>query len=110
MPQTKIATCCYCGTRAALVLNQAKHELVCSSCGAPLHNMKALRNDAVDAAQHSAPRKGKKGKTRHEGHHGGPAGSQRGKGHPDRRRKKPRKSMAERIFSEVFDVIEELLD
>lgn len=40
---TKIATCCYCGTRAALVLTgQDRHELSCSACGAPLHDMKRL--------------------------------------------------------------------
>ncbi len=37
---TKVATCCYCGTRAALVLRgKQRHELSCASCGAPLHNM-----------------------------------------------------------------------
>ena len=42
--QTKIATCCYCGTRAALVLKgKDRHELACSGCGAPLHDLKALR-------------------------------------------------------------------
>jgi ribosomal protein L34E len=41
---TKIATCCYCGTRAALVLKgEERHELACSGCGAPLHDLKALR-------------------------------------------------------------------
>ena len=44
---TKIATCCYCGTRAALVLGRDRHELTCSSCGAPLHEMKRLRQDPV---------------------------------------------------------------
>ena len=39
---TKIATCCYCGTRAALVLDRARHELTCAQCGAPLHNLKML--------------------------------------------------------------------
>ncbi|KNG95665.1 hypothetical protein [Pseudaestuariivita atlantica] len=40
---TKIATCCYCGTRAALVLKgRERHELACSACGAPLHNLKML--------------------------------------------------------------------
>jgi hypothetical protein len=43
MPAQKIATCCYCGTRAALVLRgNDRHELSCSSCGAPLHNLKML--------------------------------------------------------------------
>lgn len=37
MSQVKIATCCYCGTRAALVLAaEARHDLTCRSCGAPL--------------------------------------------------------------------------
>ena len=44
---TKIATCCYCGTKAALVLSgRERHELACSSCGAPLHDLKMLRSDA----------------------------------------------------------------
>ena len=43
MPVTKIATCCYCGTRAALVLSgRERHELACSNCGAPLHDLKML--------------------------------------------------------------------
>lgn len=43
MPAEKIATCCYCGTRAALVLRGSdRHELSCSSCGAPLHDLKML--------------------------------------------------------------------
>lgn len=45
MPARKIATCCYCGTRAALVLaGDARHELACSRCGAPLHELKMLPN------------------------------------------------------------------
>ena len=45
---TKIATCCYCGTRAALVLTgKDRHELSCSGCGAPLHDLKMLRSDRV---------------------------------------------------------------
>ncbi|WP_095590006.1 hypothetical protein [Actibacterium ureilyticum] len=43
-PVTKIATCCYCGTRAALVLRgKDRHELACASCGAPLHRLKMLK-------------------------------------------------------------------
>jgi hypothetical protein len=46
VPGTKIATCCYCGSRAALVLRgKERHELSCASCGAPLHEMKMLRSD-----------------------------------------------------------------
>ena len=44
----KIATCCYCGSRAALVLRgRERHELSCATCGAPLHEMKMLRADAT---------------------------------------------------------------
>jgi hypothetical protein len=43
MPARKIATCCYCGTRAVLVLRgKDRHELSCSRCGAPLHTLKML--------------------------------------------------------------------
>ena len=44
MTAEKIVTCCYCGTRAALVLRgRDRHELTCSACGAPLHDLKMLR-------------------------------------------------------------------
>ncbi len=47
MTASKIATCCYCGTRAVLSLRgKERHELACSNCGAPLHEMKMLRQDA----------------------------------------------------------------
>ncbi len=40
----KIATCCYCGRRTVLELTaRGGHELACGSCGAPLHEMKALK-------------------------------------------------------------------
>lgn len=51
MPQaTKIATCCYCGTRAMLRLSgSVRHELACASCGAPLHALKWLKAPAAAA-------------------------------------------------------------
>jgi hypothetical protein len=109
MKNEKIATCCYCGTRAALVLDKIRHELSCSSCGAPLHDLKQIKSGTVDAHAHSAPRKGKKGKTRHEGWHGTPPHVAERKGKPDRRRKK-RKSLTTRLFKEAFDVIEDIFD
>lgn len=43
MVAQKIATCCYCGTKAALVLRgKDSHELSCGSCGALLHDLKRL--------------------------------------------------------------------
>ena len=57
---TKIATCCYCGTRAALVLTgKHRHELSCSGCGAPLHDLKMLPKDRTGDREilHDRPRK-----------------------------------------------------
>ena len=43
MAVTKVGTCCYCGTKAALVLRgKDRHELSCATCGAPLHALKVL--------------------------------------------------------------------
>lgn len=95
MPATKIATCCYCGTRAALVLRgETRHELSCSACGAPLHNLKAIPADRTPPPK-PAP-------SRHAPRH--PA--------PPARRPKPRKrkSLSRRILSEAFDLIEDIFD
>ncbi|WP_417724830.1 hypothetical protein [Salipiger sp.] len=65
---TKIATCCYCGARTALVLDAGRHELACASCGAPLHALKMLRADRPAprraAPPDPRPRKAKKVKRR----------------------------------------------
>ncbi|MDK3075700.1 hypothetical protein QO034_21780 [Sedimentitalea sp. JM2-8] len=109
MPQvTKIATCCYCGTRAALVLaGKQRHELACSSCGAPLHNLKMLRADRVN------------GQPARERRHGvshaqiGPAATwaQRTPVKPVKTKpRKRRKGLMSKLFEEAFDVIEDLLD
>ena len=46
----KLATCCYCGTRAALVLRgDVRHELSCVSCGAPLNDLKLMPVSAPTA-------------------------------------------------------------
>ena len=100
MPNTKIATCCYCGTRAALVLDKARHELACSACGAPLHDLKNLRNDAVDRAAHQPVREGKKGKRR---------AVHSPLDHLEatlRKRKKRKKG----LWAEAFDLIEDIFD
>jgi nitrate/TMAO reductase-like tetraheme cytochrome c subunit len=89
---SKIATCCYCGTRAALVLTgKERHELSCSSCGAPLHDLKMLpkwkaapAKTVRSAVSHAPPRKTK--------------------------RKKKKKSMFSRVFDEAWDVIEDIFD
>ena len=90
----KIATCCYCGTRAALNLRGTeRHELACSNCGAPLHEMKMLRSDAVGERELVRP---------------SPIRS----GHDLRRRKKKKKtkSLSQRFMEEVWDAAEDLFD
>jgi hypothetical protein len=104
---TKIATCCYCGTRAALVLKgESRHELSCSACGAPLHEMKML---------HAKPT-GKPAATQHR-HVSQPKTASAPFPAWDRettwsKKKKPkkRKTLARRFFEEAFDVIEDIFD
>lgn len=89
--QTKIATCNYCGTRAALVLQgSSRHELACSACGAPLHDLKHMpvhREEPVRHLKHDTrgkkPKKAKKAKF-----------------------KKKKKS----FLFEAFDLIEDIFD
>lgn len=93
---TKVATCCYCGTRAALVLDRARHELTCTGCGAPLHDLKMLPlregnappsdRRATAAMQRVPPPKPRKKKT------------------------KKRKSRAKKLFEEAFDLLEDIFD
>ncbi len=93
----KIATCCYCGTRAALVLSgENRHELACSSCGAPLHNLKMLRSDhhgKRDLA--GAPRKKETKKAYKEYR---------------KPKKKPKKSLGRRFLGEAFDLLDDIFD
>ncbi|MYM54591.1 hypothetical protein [Thalassovita mangrovi] len=94
MPHSrKIATCCYCGRRAELVLTgEVRHELSCASCGAPLHNLKRLRSDAVAAPEKAAklkPYKPKKSKAK---------------------KVKRRKGFGAKLLDELFDAVEDIFD
>ncbi|MEO0938488.1 MAG: hypothetical protein AAFY38_10070 [Pseudomonadota bacterium] len=90
----KITTCCYCGTRAALVLGKDRHELTCSNCGAPLHDLKRLpksREGDRELVRPSAVRSVKPVKVK--------------------KKKKPkRKWRLKDVFEEAFDLIEDILD
>ena len=94
MPHSaKIATCCYCGTRAALTLRgRVRHELACSNCGAPLHEMKMLK----------APEPERPARQRYYS-------DARPKARPQRQKKR-KKSLSQRFMSEVWDVAEDLFD
>jgi transcription initiation factor TFIIIB Brf1 subunit/transcription initiation factor TFIIB len=96
----KIATCSYCGTRAVLVLDRTRHELACASCGAPLHEMKAMPTRETAAARPKArpmtlPRQDY-----------GPAPQA-----PARERKsKRRKGFGRRMLEEIWDTVEDIFD
>ncbi|MFX0545582.1 hypothetical protein ACEWPL_008560 [Roseovarius sp. S1116L3] len=112
----KIATCCYCGTRAALVLRgEGRHELSCAACGAPLHEMKAMPCNAPSrngAQPKPAPRRKpaphpydtqrddleQRRRAEHEAYR-----------QPTRRRKR-RKPLLRKALEEIWDVVEDIFD
>ncbi len=106
MPQTrKIATCCYCGARTVLVLDQSRHELACASCGAPLHQMKLMpvaraapKKQAFQAPCFVKPQKRPVRDNRKGWNSYGKA------------RKKGRKSLSRKVFEELWDVVEDIFD
>ena len=95
----KITTCCYCGTRAALVLRgKVSHELSCGSCGAPIHVMKRLLLEPKPQRQLQKERK--------------PAISHKAasKSFKKPKKKKRRKSTLKWLFEEAKDVAEYIFD
>ncbi len=92
----KVATCNYCGTRAALVLGKDRHELVCSSCGAALGALKSLKEDKA------ARKPGQRDVFRTSG----PASPKTEK----KAKKKSKKRGAKRLFGKILDEIEDLFD
>lgn len=102
MPITKIATCCYCGTRAALVLKgDDRHELACQACGAPLHDLKMLPKSRDKS--HKELVKPSRVRTK-------PDDPIKGYKWDKRKKKKKKKSFGQRFLSEAFDVIEDIFD
>ncbi len=116
----KIATCCYCGTRAALVLRgEGRHELSCAACGAPLHNMKAIpqpRNDA--AIRTSGAGQGTRRRAPAKPMPVKPVAKRRSRRaapdyDDDRRAPRRRKSggrLLRKAFEEIWDVVEDIFD
>ena len=102
---TKIATCCYCGTRAALVLGKAmRHELACSACGAPLHELKRLRCDAMARPDRPVLGKSRVGASAALSPRRKPV-----KKIGNKPRKK-RKGLMHKLMEEAWEAIEDLLD
>ena len=92
---TKIATCCYCGTRAALVLDRARHELTCAQCGAPLHNLKMLPGEKTVAEPTQPVRRPK---------------PQVAKPKKAGKVKKKKGFRLKNLVEDVFDIVEDILD
>ena len=115
---TKIATCNYCGTRAALVLGgETRHELVCSGCGAPLHDLKAIpvpqkkklksNTPAVSVSKpKSKPKKSKSSKKSRDYD----KSFYEKRDYYEKRRKPKRKGGFSRFLEEAIDVIEDIFD
>ncbi len=108
MPAVKITTCNYCGTRAALVLSGNKrHELACSNCGAPLHDLKIMPRP-----QHQAAAKPKRPSPAPS--HTRAMSKQRKYDRDDddyhHRRRKKKKSFGRRALEEIWDFVEDIFD
>lgn len=99
---TKVATCCYCGTRAALVLDAGHHELTCTGCGAPLHELKAMPVKPSTERSSSSVRGMPSSRSYEYGHNRRPTKS--------KKKPKKRKSKSKRFFEEAFDFIEDIFD
>ena len=100
---TKIATCSYCGARAALVLGRDRHELACDRCGAPLHDMKRLKVDDGKKSQEK--------QTLGHGLHKRPYHARDEYDDYKRRKKrKKRKSLMRYVLEEAVDAIEDIFD
>lgn len=104
MPAQKIATCCYCGTRAALVLRgRDRHELACSNCGAPLHDLKMLKAEHPGPRTLVTPTKARQTAPR-------PDWDKDDWKKKRRKPKKRRKSLGRRFLEEAWDIVEDIID
>jgi len=115
MPAEKIATCCYCGTRAALVLTgRERHELACSRCGAPLHDLKQMPGKRRDAGPGTGRRGAGAPRAMPARPAPKPAHPKAGWENPGRPRRKTRKGKGrkrmKKIFEELFDLVEDIID
>ena len=105
----KIATCSYCGTRAALVFDEGMHELTCRACGAPLHEMKMMPHAYEKKPQKPKGKPAKKYRDRREASPEAPRREWRD--WPAKySRKKRRKPMFGRVLEELWDVVEDIID
>lgn len=92
----KIATCCYCGRRTVLQLTaRGGHELACGSCGAPIHQMKALKPAGAET-KYSAPKPRPPVDFIHPS--------------VKSKKKKKKKNLWKKAFGEIVDLVEDIID
>jgi len=106
----KIVTCSYCGTRAALVLSRGRHELVCSSCGAPIHDIKMMPQTIKNKKENPPLGKPVKGRNKVHGIDRTARRTRPPAGRYQRARKKSGKPLSRRIFEELWDTVEDVFD
>ena len=108
---TKIATCCYCGSTAALRIAKGRHELSCATCGAPLRDLKSLPK-AKTKTKVRKPKAVSRARqlrdfpaydTRQTARH-----AKAGKSKP--RKAKRRKGWFKDVAEELFDLVEDIFD
>lgn len=103
MPAVKVATCCYCGTKAALVLTgRVNHELSCGTCGAPLSKMKMLPKQVVAAPHNERPLTFT--------HPTGAAKNPDKKQHKTPKKRSKLRYLGRKAFEEIWDVVEDIFD
>lgn len=105
---TKIATCCHCGSKAALTLDAGRHELACASCGAPLHDLKMLPRRKTERA---TSKRRRVAVSHHPDVRQFPAEQRMQKAQKRKPKKvKRRKSWLKDMAEEVFDLVEDIFD
>ena len=103
MGAIKVGTCCYCGSKAALVLRgKTRHELSCNTCGAPLSRLKMLPKAVGAGAAPAAVPVRPTPKPAYEFEYR--------KSRKKPKKRKYRKGLARKLFEEVWDVVEDIFD
>lgn len=83
-----------------MLSGKTRHELSCAACGAPLHDLKALRSDKTGARHLVSP--GRTGQAAAK-----PARPPR----PVKAKKiKRKKGLMARVLDEAFDLVEDIFD
>ena len=88
-----------------MLRQDGRHELSCSACGAPLHDLKMLRQGKPDGAVSHRPRpkvqKPKKTKRKPDWHE---------KPYVKTKKAKKRKGLMSRFLDEAWDAVEDIFD